>query len=89
MLKAKNLKMLLSFLLDVLISNLLWKVLLFTPFGRLFNSVGDKKSLWANKVESHNLKQALNPFSDKFDKSLSRTMLNNKVEINENITAII
>ena len=42
----------------------------------MFNSVGDKKSLWANKVESHQKKQALNPFSDKFDKSLSRNLLN-------------
>jgi hypothetical protein len=40
--------------------------------------VGDKKSLWANKVESHNKKQALNPFSDKFDASLSRTLLSSK-----------
>ena len=43
---------------------------------RLFNSVGDKKSLWASKVENHNKQQALNPFSDKFDKSLSRNLLN-------------
>ena len=44
--------------------------------------MGDKKSMWASKVETHNLKQALNPFSDKFDKSLSRTMINNKDDPN-------
>ena len=40
--------------------------------SRLFNSVGDKKSLWAKQAEDHLRKQASNPFSDKFDKALFR-----------------
>jgi len=43
---------------------------------RLFNSVGDKTSLWANKAEDHARKQAVNPFSDKFDKALCRLRKN-------------
>ena len=36
---------------------------------KTFNSVGDKMSLWANKVQKHEEKQATNPFSEHFDKS--------------------
>ena len=42
---------------------------------RLFNNVGDKKSLWSKKVDSHKEKQAINPFSDSFDKEKLKSQL--------------
>lgn len=49
---------------------------------RIFNSVGDKKSMWAKKVDSHKEQQALNPFSDSFDREKLRTQLVNKDDPN-------
>ena len=51
-------------------------------FFRLFNNVGDKKSLWAKKVDSHKEKQAVNPFSDSFDKEKLKNLLTNKDDPN-------
>jgi len=49
---------------------------------RMFNSVGDKMSMWTKKVDSHKEKQALNPFSESFDKDKLRTQLANKDDPN-------
>jgi hypothetical protein len=45
-------------------------------------SVGDKKSLWAKKVDSHKEKQAMNPFSESFDPEKLKSMLTNKADPN-------
>lgn len=50
--------------------------------SRLGCNIGDKKSLWAKKVDTHKEKQSLNPFSDSFDADKLRKMLTNKDDPN-------
>ena len=51
-------------------------------FNSSLNSVGAKASMWTKFADGHKEKQALNPFSDTFDKNKLKSMLLSKDDPN-------